>query len=65
MAAIVLRYRLKPDGYTIGMVDLGILPYQISMGFAVNAPCRASGDAYRSGEGYRGPSAESLKRSGA
>ena len=25
-------YRAKPDGYTIGMVDLGILPYQIAMG---------------------------------
>jgi len=25
-------YRAKPDGYTIGMVDLGILPFQIAMG---------------------------------
>jgi tripartite-type tricarboxylate transporter receptor subunit TctC len=28
----VQLYRSKPDGYTIGMVDLGLLPYQIAVG---------------------------------
>jgi len=31
-AGTVQLYRSKADGYTIGMVDLGLLPYQIAVG---------------------------------